>query len=51
MFMLAVHYARERSVAEFIGLFKQASEDFHYVNVTGGEGGAFQSLLEFVFKK
>ena len=48
--MLAMHYAHERSIAEYIDLFKQASDNFHYVNVSGGEGGAFQSLLEFVFK-
>ncbi len=49
--MLAVHYARERSVAEYVDLFTQANESYHFAGVTGGKGGAFQSLLEFVFKR
>jgi 6-hydroxytryprostatin B O-methyltransferase len=46
MFMLAVHGARERSVDEFVALFQAASDRFRFVGVTGGQGGAFQSLIE-----
>jgi 6-hydroxytryprostatin B O-methyltransferase len=48
--MLGGHFAKERSVVDFIGLFKQASDKFHYVGVTGGGPGAFQSLVEFVYR-
>ncbi|KAL9120673.1 MAG: hypothetical protein Q9187_002772 [Circinaria calcarea] len=49
--MMSAHNAKERSVAEFIRLFKDASEDFKFVGVTGGEPGVFQSLVEFVYIK
>lgn len=49
MFMLAVHGARERSVDEFVALFQAASNRFRLVGVTGGQGGAFQSLLEMEY--
>ena len=48
--MMAVHHACERSVAEFISLFRQVGPNFHYVGVTGGVNGAFQSLLEFEYR-
>ncbi|KAL8787340.1 MAG: hypothetical protein Q9195_007799 [Heterodermia aff. obscurata] len=47
--MLAIHNARERDVSAFVRLFKEASACFHFKGVTGGIGGAFQSLLEFEF--
>lgn len=49
MFMLAVHGARERSVDEFVALFHAASNRFRLVGVTGGQSGAFQSLLEMEY--
>jgi hypothetical protein len=48
--MLAVHTARERSTTDFVRLFKEASDKFHYVGTTGGTNGAFQSLVEFVYR-
>jgi len=47
--MLAVHGARERSVEEFVALFEAANKGFRFVGVTGGKGGAFQSLLEMEY--
>ncbi|RMZ83312.1 hypothetical protein DV737_g1686, partial [Chaetothyriales sp. CBS 132003] len=47
MFMLSVHGACERTVEDFVHLFHTASDKFRFVGVTGGVGGAFQSLLEF----
>lgn len=47
--MLAVHAARERSVDEFVTVFKAASDRFRLVGVTGGQGGAFQSLIEMEY--
>lgn len=47
--MLAVHNACERDVSGFVQLFKEASLNFLFRGVTGGTGGAFQSLLEFEF--
>ncbi|KAJ4361264.1 hypothetical protein N0V95_002033 [Ascochyta clinopodiicola] len=49
MFMLAVHDAPERSRADFERLFTEASPSFRLVGTTGGENGAFQSLLEFEY--
>ena len=49
MFMLAVHGARERSVDEFVALFQAASNRFRLVGVTGGQGGAFQTLVEMEY--
>lgn len=48
--MLAVHNACERDVTGFVQLFKEASPNFLFKGVTGGSGGAFQSLLEFEFR-
>lgn len=48
--MLAVHNARERTVSDFVKLFKGASPYFQFEGITGGTGGAFQSLLDFGFK-
>lgn len=49
--MLAAHNARERTIADFERIFKQASERFRLVGVTSGvQAGAFQSLLEFQFQ-
>lgn len=48
-FMMSVHMAHERSVSEFVGLFRKASPKFRFCGVTGGQGGAFQSLLEFEY--
>lgn len=50
MTMLAAHNARERSAAEFIGLFNEADARFHHVNTGGGIDGAYRSLLEFEFR-
>ncbi|KAI0378281.1 putative O-methyltransferase [Hypomontagnella monticulosa] len=50
MFMLAVHNGRERSVQDFISLFKQADARYEYVGTTGGVDGAFQSIIEFRFR-
>lgn len=47
--MMSVHMAHERSVSEFVGLFRKASPKFRFCGVTGGQGGAFQSLLEFEY--
>lgn len=47
--MLAVHGAKERSVKEFVILFQTASKNFRFVGVTGGESGAFQSLIELEY--
>lgn len=47
--MLAVHAAKERSVEEFVALFQKASRNFRFVGVTGGQGGAFQSLVELEY--
>ena len=49
MVMLASHGARERTAADFVGLFHQADARLTYVGKTGGTNGAFQSLLEFRF--
>lgn len=49
--MLAVHGARERSVADFCRLFAEADSGYRYLGVTGGEDGAFQSSIEFEYKK
>jgi hypothetical protein len=48
--MLGAHQAKERSVAEFVAIFRQASAGFAYVGATGGEPGVFQSLLEFAYR-
>lgn len=50
MFMLAVHNGRERSVQDFVALFKQADARYQYIGTTGGADGAFQSIIEFRFK-
>ncbi|KAI1781131.1 putative O-methyltransferase [Hypoxylon cercidicola] len=50
MFMLAVHNGRERSVEDFIKLFKEADARYEYIATTGGIHGAFQSTVEFKFK-
>ena len=50
MVMLASHGARERTAADFVGLFHQADPRLTYVGETGGTNGAFQSLLEFRFE-
>jgi len=50
MFMLSVHGAKERSISDFVALFKQADAKFEYVGTTGGQEGAFQSLVDFVYK-
>ncbi|KAI1387802.1 putative O-methyltransferase [Hypoxylon trugodes] len=51
MFMLGVHDAKERTVADFETLFQKASPSaFRLVGVTSGaQAGAFNSLLEFEF--
>ncbi|KAH9815655.1 putative O-methyltransferase [Teratosphaeria destructans] len=49
MFMLAVHGARERTAEDFARLFKQADPAFELIGVTGGQNGAFQSLIEFEY--
>ncbi len=49
--MLAVHAAKERSVSDFCRLFEQADARFQYVGTSGGVDGAFQSLVEFKFRK
>ncbi|KAI1766596.1 S-adenosyl-L-methionine-dependent methyltransferase [Hypoxylon sp. FL1150] len=49
LFMLAVHNGRERSVGDFIKLFKQADARYEYIATTGGVDGAFQSTVEFKF--
>lgn len=49
--MLAVHGARERSVADFCRLFAEADSGFRYLGVMGSEDGAFQSLIEFEYKR
>lgn len=51
LFMLALHGAKERSVAEFEKLFKEANSRFKLLGTTGGVNGAFQSLVEFVYEK
>ncbi|KAH8694082.1 putative O-methyltransferase [Talaromyces proteolyticus] len=48
-FMLSVHMAKERTVSDFVALFRQASPKFRFCGVTGGSDGAFQSLLEFAY--
>ncbi len=50
MVMLASHGAKERTAADFVGLFHQADPRLTYVGKTGGTNGAFQSLLEFKFE-
>ncbi|KAL6719035.1 hypothetical protein ACLMJK_003270 [Lecanora helva] len=50
MVMLASHGARERTAADFVGLFQQADTRLTYVGERGGNNGAFQSLLEFRFQ-
>jgi hypothetical protein len=50
MFMLAVHNGRERTIEDFIKLFKEADARYHYVGTTGGVDGSFQSVVEFCFK-
>ncbi len=50
MVMLANHGAKERTAADFVGLFHQADPRLTYVGKTGGTNGAFQSLLEFKFE-
>ena len=47
--MMAVHDARERTVADFVRLFQEADPRLTYVGTTGGVDGAFQSLVEFQF--
>lgn len=49
--MMAVHGARERTVADFIRLFQRAEPRLKYVLTTGGKDGAFQSLVEFRFEE
>ncbi|KAB8338785.1 hypothetical protein FH972_021730 [Carpinus fangiana] len=49
-FMLAVHNAEERTVEDFVRLFREASPGYHFVGVTGGGKGEFQSLLEFRYE-
>lgn len=49
--MLAVHNGRERTVDDFVKLFKEADARYHYVGTTGGVDGAFQSIVEFSFKE
>ncbi|KAI1091119.1 putative O-methyltransferase [Rostrohypoxylon terebratum] len=51
MVMMAVHDAKERSIADFESLFQKASAGaFRLVGVTSGvDAGAFQSLLDFEF--
>jgi 6-hydroxytryprostatin B O-methyltransferase len=48
-FMMSVHMAKERSVSDFVALFREASPKFRFCGVTGGYDGAFQSLLEFEY--
>ena len=48
--MLGIHGAKERTAADFVGLFQQADPRLTYVGKTGGTNGAFQSLLEFKFE-
>ena len=50
MLMLANHGARERTAAEFVGLFHQADPRLTYVGETRGTNGAFHSLLEFRYE-
>ena len=50
MVMLGSHGAKERTAADFVGLFQQADPRLTYVGKTGGTNGAFQSLLEFKFE-
>ena len=47
---MAIHGARERTVADFVRLFNEADPRLTYVGTTGGKDGAFQSLLEFKFE-
>ena len=47
--MLAVHNGRERTVGDFVRLFKEADARYEYVGTTGGVDGAFQSVVEFKF--
>ncbi|XDG05996.1 hypothetical protein ABKA04_005611 [Annulohypoxylon sp. FPYF3050] len=51
MFMMAVHDAKERTIADFESLFQKVSPGkFRLVGVTSGaDAGAFQSLLDFEF--
>lgn len=50
-FVMAAHGSHERTLTEFLQLFKQASSRFHFIGVTSGaEDGAFRSLLEFQFQ-
>lgn len=48
--MLSVHGARERTIADFRRLFEEADSKFEYVGTTGGSDGAFQSMVEFVYR-
>lgn len=48
--MLAAHYAKERTVAEYEKIFKEADPNFHYIG-TGRVDGAVQSTVEFEYRK
>lgn len=47
MIMLASHASKERSVAEFTALFREADARFRHVATGGGVNGAVRSLLEY----
>ncbi|KAK8028470.1 S-adenosyl-L-methionine-dependent methyltransferase [Apiospora marii] len=49
MAMMCSHNARERTVEHFVRLFKEADCRFEYMRTTGGQNGAFLSVVEFRF--
>lgn len=50
MFMLTTHGTKERTAERYVELFKEADPKFEYVGISGGTDGAFQSIIDFVFK-
>ncbi|KAJ5608725.1 hypothetical protein N7528_009292 [Penicillium herquei] len=49
-FIMAAHDSHERTLNDYVQLFKQVSPRFELIGVTSGaDDGAFQSLLEFQF--
>jgi hypothetical protein len=50
MLMHVAHGASERTTTEYVKLFQQSSEKFQFVGVSGGHNGAFESMIEFVYK-
>ncbi len=50
--MLAAHDAMERSLTDFISLFQQNSEKFHFVGETSGDqDGASRHIGDFFVLK